>query len=689
MDVSVKFSFEELDGLSEIPLMHLSYLIQTLLPVRLIGWNNVKRHYESVLASTRDLDSEDSDDSFIVTGSIAEGYAIPNALLRTDPPTVEKTADVDVLWVQGNLKVSTTPLKEPLDSEFKGYFEEEGLQPGYTRICLPSMKQRDETFIYDEERGKYYFSSTVLLEKVYSTHHQWPLSDSAEASLQGPALTVVDSRVITNQNMYEANIGSSTDTVIAVFCKPWPEVASSWQARVSKSEWLEQHLVESIIGDCCHVVPVPSKIATKPELVWRISFSASEGRLAREAVTDHQRQCYIYLKILRHQIMKNTGIVLSSYVFKSVFLYCCEKIPLHYWEDYPGNCVLYMLDVLLECLERKHVPTYFVPENNLVAHLSQSELDAAVAVVVSLRVDPVSPILDYTDSRILGYHSVIAPFREMVKPLLDDMQMFKEHRNKETSLMEGIVATGYSICHYLLHEQASNKEAELAKHQEAIKCLIDIFTFWLSRMGLNASLAQFINSAGLAVKDLKISCRFFAAVASLSADYPEFLAVRGNLACMYHSLAYTYPESSEERMELLNKAGQMFKQIYDENKSSTIDYATYLVKRKRYEEARRILEDFFTNIDTHAPSTVQYGMNEQETLDDPLLQHVKRNGKIVADDISFAYFYLAKCLSVLKNTDQDCIQFKTVIERFETHCKNLKTENAKILWQYAIFFSGI
>ncbi|XP_045203821.2 uncharacterized protein LOC123556851 [Mercenaria mercenaria] len=678
MDSDVEFSFAEWDDLSETPLMHLSYFMQTLLPIRLIGWKNVKRHYESIISSN----PSSSEDTYIVTGSNAEGYALPYSLIRTTPPIIEKPSDVDMLWVPGSIKISTTKLPEPNDTAFKGYLEYDGTQTGYARVCLPTVKQKDESFIFDEEEDKYYLSSTIMMGKVQSIIPLFALPESEKAWVQGPAFTIEDSQDVTRERMYDPNIGASRDFVFALACSPWPDIASSWKCRASKSKWLEPQLVDSIIEDGCHVVAVPSKKTLTPEREWRISFSASEGRLAREAVTDHQRQCYIYLKILRKQVMGNEP-VLSSYVFKSVFLYCCEKLPVEYWRDYPGNCVLYMLDVLLECLGRKHVPTFFLPENNLIGHLSESEIDVAIGTVVTLRCDPITPILDYTDSRVIGYQSVIATFREVMKPLLDDMKLFKQHRDKNISIMNGIIATGYNICHYLLHEQPSQEEARIAKHQEAIMCLIDIYTLWLNPMGLNATLMQFINSAGLAIKDLEITCRFFEAVISLSAEYPEFSSVRGNLACMYHSSAYSYPDGSDQRTEYLSKAGKLFKQVYEETKCSAIDYVTYLVKQKRYEAAIHVLEEFTGNLDQHTSTGIAYSGKEQETLDEPLRNHVQVNGKIEADDVSFAYFYIVKCHGVLTKCDRHSSNVEIALQKFEKHCEKVKTGQALVLLEYA------
>ena len=672
METDVEFSYEELDALSDTPLMHLSYMIQALLPIRLVGWENVKRHYESLSSHTHNLSQQSSTDTYIVTGSNAEGYAIPYSVTRTDPPIIERPSDVDMLWVPQYLQISTSKLPQPNDTHFKGYLEYEGIQPGYVRICLPKVKEKDESFIYNENTGMFYLSSTIMMEKVQSVIPNFCLEKSERAWVQGPAFTVEDDQVLTRDRLYEPNVGASRDFVTALACSPWPDIASGWKSRASKSSWLDPHLVDSIIADGCHVVAVPSKNSLRPELEWRISFSASEGRIAREAVNDYQRQCYIYVKILRKQVMGNVS-VLSSYVFKSVFLYCCMNLPTDHWKKYPGNCVLYILDVLLECLGRKHVPTFFLPENNLIGHMSDEEIDTAIGTVVSMRCDPVTPILDYMDTRILGYQSVIATFREVLKPLLEDMKMFKVHRDKNISIMNGIIASGYNICHYILHENPSEKEARTAKHQEAINCLIDIYTLWLVPAGLDATLFQFINSAGLMIKDLAITCRFFEAVVSLSADYPTFASARGNLACMYHSLAYSAPEGSVLRDEYLNKAGHLFKEVYEENKSSAIDYVTYLVKIKMYKEAKSILEEFIEHLESHAPSRISYSEKEKDTLDDPLRHHVQVHGKVEADDITFAYYYVVRCEMAL-SCQSKTAQVSTALSKLKAHCEDCKTD---------------
>ncbi|KAL4232746.1 hypothetical protein ACF0H5_007434 [Mactra antiquata] len=685
MDCDVEFSCDVWDETSNTSTLHLSYFIQNLLPLRLIGWKAVKRHYDGVtngLGKSIQYAGRDSDLSYVVTGSTAEGFGIPFCMTKSLPPIMERFSDVDMLMVPNALLISTTKLPTPNTTEFKGYFDSTDLHPGYTRICLPTIKNEDATFIHDPETGKYYFSSTKFMTKMSSV--KYDLDTSETFHVQGPALTIEDNQILNLENLKKPNAGSSRDLVTALKCTPWPREAKTWKERALKSEWLPNDLIQSIIDDGCHVVAVPSKNSLKPEIEWRMSFSASEGRIAREAVTDYQRQCYIYLKILRYQVMKPVS-VLSSYVFKSVFLHSCEKLPIENWELHPGNCILYMLDVILHCLRKKHVPTYFLPENNLIDFMNDEELKAAIDVVETIRRDPFIPALEFTDTRIIGYQSINASYREIMEPLLEDMKLFKIHKNKLMSLLNGMLNTSTTMCLFLLHEQTGDDEAALVKHQEAVRVMIDVFYQWIRPLDPNASFVQFINTAGLTIKDVKLSARYFQAAISLSLEYPEFLSIRGNLACMYHGLAYTdMSEDAKPNEEYIRRAGKLFEEVYGENKSSAVDYVAYLVKLKKFGEAITILEDWLQTRNDLRRTEYVYDKKEMNCLEDPLKSHIYEFGRIGGEDIAFAYFYLVKCLVASSNDENDNTEkVNDVLERFDEHCKDKTDENTKQLYKYA------
>ncbi|KAL4232745.1 hypothetical protein ACF0H5_007433 [Mactra antiquata] len=685
MDCDIPFPLEIWDERSNTSTLHLSYFIQNLLPLRLIGWKTVRRHYDGVMSGfnrkSQNSSCTDSVLSFIITGSIAEGFGIPFCLAKSSPHEMERISDVDALMVPRGLLISTNEVPLANTTEYKGYFESyEGLHPGYTRIGIRPNKNEHTSFIRDPETGKYYLSGTKIMAKLCSSLES-VLRTSETVWVQGPALTIEDNRIATFET---PNAGSSRDLVTALKCTPWPREAKAWKGRALKSEWLPNDLIQSIIDDGCHVVPVPSKNSLNPEIEWRMSFSASEGRIAREAVTDYQRQCYIYLKILRYQVMKPVS-VLSSYVFKSVFLHSCEKLPIENWELYPGNCILYMLDVILHCLRKKHVPTYFLPENNLIDFMNDEELKAAIDAVETIRRDPFMPALEFTDERIIGYQSINASYREIMEPLLEDMKLFPIHRRTSLSLQDGMLRTSTRMCHLLLHEQTGDEQTELVKHKEAVRIMIDFFWQWMHPSDPNVSFVQFISDAGFATNNLEMSARYFRAVNSLSSEYPGFLPIRGNLACIYHCLAYAdRSEAAKPNEEYIKRAGKLFEEIYGEDKSSVIDYLAYLVKLKKFGGAITILEDWLQTRNDQERTNYEYDKKEMNCLEDPLKSHISEFGRIGGEDIAFAYFYFVKCLVASSNAENDNTKkINDVLERFEEHCKDKTDENTKQLYKYA------
>ncbi|XP_053399079.1 uncharacterized protein LOC123556852 [Mercenaria mercenaria] len=674
METDTEFKLDEWDDRSEISTLHLSFIIQTLLPIRWIGWKNgpAYKSYQKFLSENQS--SEEDSVMYIPTGSQAEGIGIPEAIRKGSiPPTPEIFSDTDVLCIIKGMRFSTNRIDEP-SGEFHGYLDYEHSPPGYVRLCLLTLPKNPSMVIHDQDTGKHYLSSSNVSNYMFSNLTFTDADEEKVKYQQGPAMTITDrGKLMLNKKVKVQPFNEiPTDIVPAFICSPWPEKAKCWESRGRESGWLNPRLVTSVIADGCHVVGVPSKTSLKPDIEWRLSFSASEGRLAREAVTDHQRQCYIYLKILRYQIMQKEVTALSSYVFKSVFLHCCEKLPVSLWKDYPGNCVLYMLDVLLQCLHRKHVPTYFLSETNLVSHLNESDFQTAIKVIEKLRSDPITPVLEFMDHRCLLMQPLLGTFRMMMTPVLEDMKQFKQHRNKLLSIKCGISQSIFLICSLYLREHADGSDnLTLRKHQEAVKCLATAFSQWLHKVHPNDTLVTVINAYGLSLQALEYSVRFFKAAVSLSDEYPELGQCRGNLACMLHACAYA--KESQINTDYLNQAGELFEQDYTESKAGTVDYVTFLLKQNEYEKAKEILEHFLGHCSHLFDMLYSYSTKELNTVDEPLRCHIEANGNVTGDAFSFACYYLVKCLCALTLKGRS-LEIKNVLHDLQQHRKDKKSE---------------
>lgn len=678
MEIETRFLEEDWDVISETSMLHLAYLVKTLLPVRWIGWKNgaASKSYNQFLS--QNISSETDPVMYIPTGSLAEGIGIPEAINRADRSKVEVFSDFDLLCVFKGMKFSTKEITPAVSEDFDGYLDYEHSPPGYARICLTRQPNNPAVCMKDES-GKLYFSSSNLSNNVFSNFSVSEKDRTMEKVQQGPAMSVTDfgKQVLGNKIHVQPLTGIPMDFVPAFICAPWPDKACSWIARGMKSEWLNSQLIASIQEDGCHIVGVPSKASSKLDIEWRLSFSASEGRLAREAVTDHQRQCYIYVKILRHQIMKDENNVLSSYMFKSVFLHCCEYLPVRFWKDYPGNCILFLLDVLLECLKRKHVPTYFLPENNLVGHLDESGFETGIRLVTKLRSDPIAPILNFTDDKCILLHPLFGTFRLIVQPVLDDMKAFKQHRDKTLSIKRGIGESVSRICLLYLREHSDTSETlGLRKHQEAIRFLADSVKHWFPEN----SIGQVVNYFGQTIRSLEHALRFYKAAVSLSQEYPELTICRGNLACIYHASAYADDaDDADEKsvnMPYIKEADELFEQVYADNKGSGIDYVTFLIKQKRYEKALAIIEDYTSDSNKCTDYSVySYSRKEMRILDSSLRKHIEINGSVTGSALSFAFYYMVKCLLVL-NPDKQASRITKILETLEKQEEEQMTKSS-------------
>ena len=94
-------------------------------------------------------------------------------------------------------------------------------------------------------------------------------------------------------------------------------------------------------------------------------------------MTQTQKNCYKFLKVIAAEEFSNPKIV-CSYYLKTTLLWALEKLSSDYWSDSKiGERVLGLLDDLLGYLTSKNLPNYFIPEMNLLEGLSERDCQKA------------------------------------------------------------------------------------------------------------------------------------------------------------------------------------------------------------------------------------------------------------------------------------------------------------------------
>ncbi|XP_067026832.1 nucleotidyltransferase MB21D2-like [Acropora muricata] len=167
------------------------------------------------------------------------------------------------------------------------------------------------------------------------------------------------------------------DKVAAIKVK-WPEVFTVWETR--ERLWPPLEVCKEITRDGIHVIPKSShKSASTTQ--WKYTFAIAEQRLAH-LFTPIQRACYLILKQLKRKYFSQVsfpegqGIItsgISTHHLKTVMFWTTERTEPSEWQIDPGKCLSLLLQTLVDFLQGKHCPNYFVPEINLFERLWMDE----------------------------------------------------------------------------------------------------------------------------------------------------------------------------------------------------------------------------------------------------------------------------------------------------------------------------
>ena len=658
MNKIVVYSTKDWDDLADIPLFHMSYLIHVLLPRRHFGLERVLIEKKRVLEGFSKIRSNFSDELQIVpVGSKPEGYGIPDAVRLDENPSIEYLSDIDAMLVREELRAAEREFK-PDGSKNVIFIETNTTRPGYGRVVHSAPKDVNHDFIFhDNETNKYYLSSSGIIKGQLDMLGEGP-RDKLQYVQQGPAISSHDKNPMTFERSKTDKMLYPQDYVFAIHCDAWPENAKSWASRKRNNGWLAQDVIESVVSGGFYVVPVAHHCSDKPDIEWRLSFAKAEQQLSEQAVTSSQRQCYIYLKILRKQVI-NEMTKLSSYWLKNVFLYCCEELPIRAWDDDPAGCVLYMLDVLIEFVNRGNLPSYFIPENNLIDHLSEGELKTIESILQNVRCDPISTILDFTDLRLFCFSqeclSYSTTFRSIVQLVLDEIASIEQ------------IDIGRTIMGSFTDVQCNIASVMLGEKRNSFHYHLDFYKMFVEKY-VHMPFVDFVNYMGIRLDSPFITLMFYEKCLTEVKTFPELEYLRGNMACMCFALALTHDEKSKERKMRLHQAEKLYKEVLQNNGihfASTIDFVNFLCYNERLEDMTTLLESFI-DAEKKKPSMMQNGYYPAEatTLNEQLQREVKYTGCFLASSMSFAHYFLVKTYKMSKPG-----KLPDVLQSFQKHCK--------------------
>ncbi|KAK3083448.1 hypothetical protein FSP39_022947 [Pinctada imbricata] len=150
-------------------------------------------------------------------------------------------------------------------------------------------------------------------------------------------------------------------------CSFWPDVAKSWAIRIRPNGWPSLDMIQNILRDGCHVVPVGDPDSSFRDHEWRISFSVAERNLMHSL--NHAQ--FLMYNILRLCLKRVLNImvpgVLCSYFIKTTIFYTVENTSVQLWQfDNIETCFKTCLSVLYDYVDQGNCPNYFIPEYNMI-----------------------------------------------------------------------------------------------------------------------------------------------------------------------------------------------------------------------------------------------------------------------------------------------------------------------------------
>ena len=164
---------------------------------------------------------------------------------------------------------------------------------------------------------------------------------------------------------------SPTDAVPCLVSPSWPTYALDFPARPRSHDWPSRSLIHRIEQAGCHVVAVGHPQSDNKDIEWRWSFSVAERELIHD-MSDAMFGCMYVLKAIKKHYWRGTDpdkpTTFCSYYIKTACLWVCETEPHNV--NVMELCRK-VLAWLIFCYRTNTLPHYFIPNQNLIGHLSK------------------------------------------------------------------------------------------------------------------------------------------------------------------------------------------------------------------------------------------------------------------------------------------------------------------------------
>ncbi|XP_031562265.1 uncharacterized protein LOC116298059 [Actinia tenebrosa] len=279
---------------------------------------------------------------FLLTGGLGEGMVW--------------SKDIDFMLLDTSITVKQ---EESGDIETQGFellSMTDQIKPGFAKLSVVNPESFPFMDCARIVNGKYYLSSFLFIQKQAQTVSE---ASNAEGT-HGPAVLIGKASEVHTEN----------DVVSTLKSPQWPHnVFQAFKTRVL--HWLSYEMVSQIEKNGCYYVPIGDPTSPEKDLEWRLSFSLIEKSLIR-TLNSVQYNCYTFLKLLGEILHSyKEQKLLCSYFFKTALFWSIEEEDKSFWEESNVlNCIAFVLKKMSLFFQTHNFPNYFIPENNMIAHLN-------------------------------------------------------------------------------------------------------------------------------------------------------------------------------------------------------------------------------------------------------------------------------------------------------------------------------
>lgn len=457
--------FEEdyVDYFSDIPSLHLSYLIKKLFP------HSVIKLADQMMETAISMELQSQEDiqpifqqgqqskayhasrkslsiSVKAYGEVVDGLWVPyiTERERTQFDKGSEWADVKMMHILDHSSAYPKDYKDV--TEMDVFIESEHVHAGYARLLAyyPGTwglsENSDETSI------------TYYVPNKHASFESFTGSQGEKDSCASQNLLVVSLFI---------------DVVNAMACPIWPKEAAEWRTRVRPADWPPSAVIDSIVQDGCHLEGKPHVNSTNPDVEFRFCFGMAERYLATQVLTKEQRLCFLLFKSLCSQEFRGVNYISGDHLL-SIFFYACEQLRKESWSTKLGSCLFFLLDCLLTSVQERNIPNYFIPANNMIDHLTDSQFEQIGQHVFALRSQPFPHLVT------IAHKNGVLDATDILSKIQPDFSEFKEHRNARRSVIDVLVPTTIELAQAYIHDKYYKKALETV--QEAYEERLSVST---------------------------------------------------------------------------------------------------------------------------------------------------------------------------------------------------------------------